>query len=371
MSVSKLAYQLEAEVDIMMKREPGADSPLTRFTPALGWAASQHQTITSGQHFGNDNPSYFHPLGGKMLLSKGDRNASPIEPCCYFDSNKLHISLPLKIQLEQPFAPQLLENFSLIYVGNGKGKTKLPPNCATLIETKLQPYFLVHVISCKSILGGLYPIQTIQGPGHNFGIMNTGKATFVATPDTYCHCDYVSFDSLAKKRVFNANHTVKTKYRLYSIFGLHFFGNQCIEGTESVCLTRPFKIGVGRKMDNSWAHQICDLYLPTPRSRAGQKILKLCKERIISPQAIFFKLYDVDQINILIASFNLSKKEGDFFRNSLVHVQDIIGPASPFDTSMLICPQFEGPTLAYLLTPAVLTEMVIRYYLTKDHELIL
>lgn len=174
-----------------------------------------------------------------------------------------------------------------------------------------------------------------------------------------------------KKRDFNAKHTVKTKYRMYSVYGLHFFGYQCVEGTESVCLTRPFKIGVGRKMDNNWAHQIGNLYLPTPRSRAGSKILKQCKERVIPPQAIFFKLYDLDQINILIASFNLSKKEGDLFRNSLIHVQNIIGPASPFDTSIALCPQFEGPTLAYLLTPAVLTEMVIRYYLTKDHELIL
>lgn len=364
-AIISLPRILQKESEILMKIDP--DSNPTHYITGDFVGGMREKPSQNWEGFGNENISNYHPLGGQVIQQQ-NRNLYANEACCYFDNQKLFISQSLKQSLEQPFAPPLIQNLSTIYVGSSQQDQGLTANVSSIIEDNNMPKYLIHKSSHRNVVGGFYPIIQVTGKGSHFSLKNTKDAVFTASASNFCYCNLLGFNSAAEKASFDAEHSIRSQHRLISAYGLRFnvlHYPKAGTDADSVCKTQPYQLWVTKKMDNPWYGCMPDLFIISPRSHTGSKMLRLCKLKQIPPQNIFFKLYAPSEISNLAKDFQLTEIETNTLKSNILNINDI-PTASPFDAGVYVIPTWEGLTLAYLLSPALLTELVIRWLINKN-----
>ena len=322
--------------------------------------------------WGNDSPSEYDILGAKYVGIESIMFFMML-PCYSIKprTKEVHMSKPLKDQLMSSFRPKLITTTSLMQID-----TDIFPAYDTSLQfsnfykcsvRNVQgiPWFDLEVIKAKHEFGGAFLIKSIYGEPERFGLSSPNNEYIVADSSSGCTCVRLWSGGYCQDNSLLSEHVTGRVYKQLSVYGITFTGVvHLAPGTNkmlSLCSLTESHVYVGVKKHN-------------PLTQLGENLFMIvCKDYHIEiflnqidvedRVEILTQLYTIKQIRDLLCYHRISNDNIQaILTHCVINIFDI-AVLSPFESAVIVIPRAPEKTYSYLLGPALISELILRWNL--------
>jgi hypothetical protein len=286
-----------------------------------------------------------------------------MEPVYAFLQDTLYISQSLYDQLRQPFKPKLIHNFSYNYQPNTGNYYNLQ-FCSAKEKSKIL-WFTVPVPSRGYKWGGIFCLSEIIAPSKFFSIKGQyGQTASMITVDGKVDAPNLTNEGdVCEDLRARAKLVADRTYHNISAFGFIFKGAVNLDSQNAATLGKgQTHISVTTKLPNDITH-LNTLVMFTCRHPMIELLLVKLKDDAIEHLSKFYTVKGAIQFleGLSISQDNIQ----NIIANCLISVDDIIAH-SPFESALCIIPLLnKQDAYAFLLTPAIIAELKVRYHIAN------
>ena len=367
----------EVEIDWRIKSPPR--SPKRRLDEDLGWTTykyTKHQH--PAQSFGNSSLFNFCPLGSTLL---------PLESLSFFLSmpvfgidfiNKVvHLSKSMWRVLDSKLSLKQVDSYTFVgldpVIFPNPRKYSSPTQTLNMMECNIvqhkgRAFYNLICSAPDEQLGGLFLVKSIRGAPEDFGLASPNNGDIIASGKFFCSCYQDKYET-HKSEV--TAHIANRKHRVLDTYGIIFSASFTVkEGTSNEllnsCVATNSHINVYSRGYNPV--QLSSLFMLVCGTKHIVPLLhKLDNEERVQ---LFTKFQTLQQITDLLSRYNLSTEEkNDIVIHNVINIEDIAAH-SIFQCGLVIVPMKRAKALSFLMTPSLITELVLRHHLREKQVLI-
>lgn len=331
-----------------------------------------HQGGNGIQDFGNSHHSLPHVLGAQHVSMATIKLLAHLPCYSYDDLGNCFVTQSIITEMMKPFRSRELVQPRFVRVDQnlkpGYGNTHKYHNC---FESKLVgwesnfQYELIHTHRKGWITAGLYILKSITSDGFSFGIQNGRMTKCIAqeTTEDSCHLSSMFEDAPEIKM----NHHLNHQQGRFTVYGHSFIGStQLLSNKKSInqdrknCKEKVLTIAVhsnGFQSQVNFRHQ---LFLMVAKDYLLDTVVRQIPAG--ETETFFMQLYSRKQLEKMLPKYSLSPDHITAIMTScVVNVQQIF-IRSPFQSAVYVIPNMHKiRQQSYLLTPALLVEMQLRW----------
>lgn len=333
-----------------------------------------HQGGNGTQDFGNPHHSSPHVLGAQLVSMATIKLLAHLPCYSYDDWGNCFVTQSLITEMMKPFRGRELVQPRFVRVDQtlkpGYGNTYKYHNC---FESRLVGwesnfhYELIHTPRQGWITAGLYILKSITSDGFSFGIQNAKMTKCIAQETTEDNCHLSSRYEDAPE--IKMNHHLNHQQGHFTVYGHTFIGSTKLLPSKKAlhqdcksCKERVITIEVhsnGFQNQVNYRHQ---LYLLVAKDFILDAVVRKIPANEV--ESFFLQLYSRKELEKMLPKYGLSPDHITAVMTScVVNVQQIF-IRSPFQSAVYVIPNTHKiRQQSYLLTPALLVEMQLRWCL--------
>ena len=277
----------------------------------------------------------------------------------------VQLTKSLSQSLEGVFRPKQVTRFCILQQDKIYQLVKNPLRGTNIFESHItsdqgEAFYDCRVPSKVHSFGGTFAVRSLTGDSALFGVHPGSKELLYIDGSESCLCNVAAGVGLEGE-----GHSAHRHTQEFSGYGFTFLGGYCTSPSSASTTIAPcpqsgYHVSVVHKNTNPLLALDPNLLMLSASSRHIEILLRTMDSN--DRLKLFLRLYNKQEITeLLLEKHQLSEESaGEILKHNTVKVADI-QVASPFESALIIIPLVKGK-FSYLLTPALVSEMMLRWH---------
>lgn len=313
--------------------------------------------------WGNQSPSRYQILGARQVFWRVFFLLC-LEPVYAFLEDTLYISKILHTSLNHPFKPKIIHTIRYEPCQDIPCHFNMQFCAAKEIDNLL--YYIIPAPNKNYRWGGIFAITSLSAPSKFFSIKGQyGQSASIITADGKEDStnDYFNEGSNVWKDLHaKAKLVADRTYENINVFGFTFKGAVSLDSQNAATLDKNTHISVTAKLPNEITH-LNHLFMFSCRHSVIELLLVKLEDEAIEHLSKFYTVKGAIQF---LEKYQISYDSiQSIVAHCLVSVEDIMS-LSPFESAVCVIPILnKRDAYAFVLTPAIIAELKVRYHMSN------